>query len=120
MDKKGDDIKNGGILPFTVAAEIDPALAPTVNHYIESALADRTRKEYRDDLNRFIRWGGTLPAPPERIAAYLAAHATTHAMATLQRWLVSLGRAHTTQKLVDPTKTEVVKTTYKGIRRRHG
>ncbi len=96
------------------------ALEPVLQPYIEAALADRTRQEYRADLRRFLRWGGTVPAPPELLAAYLVAHATDHAMATLQRWLVSLGRAHTTQGWPDPTKTELVKTTFKGIRRRHG
>ena len=95
-------------------------LAPTIQDYIEAALADRTRHEYRADLRRFLAWGGTLPAAPELIAAYLAAHAASHATATLQRWLVSLGRAHSAQGLPDPTKTDLVRTACKGIRRRHG
>ena len=106
--------------PATLASAMSTALAPVLQPYIEAALADRTRQEYRADLRRFLRWGGTLPASPEVLAAYLVAHATDHAMATLQRWLVSLGRAHTTQGWPDPTKTELVKTTFKGIRRRHG
>lgn len=104
------------IATTSTATELEPVLQP----YIEAALADRTRQEYRADLRRFLRWGGTLPAPPEILAAYLVAHATDHAMATLQRWLVSLGRAHTTQGWPDPTKSDLVKTTFKGIRRRHG
>ncbi|MEZ5602098.1 MAG: tyrosine-type recombinase/integrase [Candidatus Competibacteraceae bacterium] len=104
--------------PAPTATRTD--LAPVLQPYIEAALADRTRQEYRADLRRFLRWGGTLPASPEVLAAYLVAHATDRAMATLQRWLVSLGRAHTTQGWPDPTKTELVKTTFKGIRRRHG
>ena len=95
-------------------------LTPIINAYLEAALADRTRQEYRTDLKRFLRWGGELPASAQSVAAYLAAHAATHAMATLQRWLVSIGRAHTAQDLPDPTKTELVKTTFKGIRRQHG
>ena len=104
--------------PTPTATRTD--LAPVLQPYIEAALADRTRQEYRADLRRFLRWGGTLPASPEVLAAYLVDHATDHAMATLQRWLVSLGRAHTTQGWPDPTKMELVKTNFKGIRRRHG
>ena len=115
--KEDDIISNAEILPQEV---LPASLVPTVNAYIEAALADRTRKEYRTDLKRFLKWGGTLPASSELVAGYLAAHATTHAIATLQRWLVSIGRAHTTQKLPDPTKTEHVKTVFKGIRRQHG
>ena len=99
---------------------VGAGLAPTIQDYIEAALADRTRHEYRADLRRFLGWGGSLPAAPELIAASLAAHAASHATATLQRWLVSLGRAHSAQGLPDPTKTDLVRTACKGIRRRHG
>ena len=119
----GDNKNKDDIIAKSITARNDARLVelvPTVNAYIEAALADRTRHEYRTDLLRFLNWGGTLPASKELVAGYLAAHAETHAMATLQRWLVSIGRAHTTQQLSDPTKTEHVKTTFKGIRRRHG
>ena len=115
-----DPMVSLAIPPPIRASTVAMDLAPVLQPYIEAALADRTRHEYRADLNRFLQWGGTLPAPPEQVAAYLVAHATDHAMATLQRWLVSVGRAHSTQGWPDPTKTELVKTTFKGIRRRHG
>ncbi|MCB1775893.1 MAG: hypothetical protein KDI50_00495 [Candidatus Competibacteraceae bacterium] len=88
----------------TATAAPSTDLAPVLQPYIEAALADRTRHEYRADLQRFLQWGGTLPAPPETVAAYLVAHATDHAMATLQRGLVSVGRAHSTQGWPDPTR----------------
>ena len=87
--------------PAPTATRTD--LAPVLQPYIEAALADRTRQEYRADLRRFLRWGGTLPASPDVLATYLVAHATDHAMATMQRWLVSLGRAHTSHGRPDPT-----------------
>lgn len=111
---------NSRVKAPTAPTSTSTDLAPVLQPYIEAALADRTRQEYRADLRRFLRWGGMLPASPDVLAAYLVAHATDHAMATLQRWLVSLGRAHTTQGWPDPTQTELVKTTFKGIRRRHG
>lgn len=117
-EKLMDDGINQPVL--VVGASLPGSLSPVLHGYIEAALAERTRHEYRADLRRFLRWGGTLPAMPETVAAYLAEHAGSHAMATLQRWLVSLGRAHTAQGFVDPTKADLVKTTFKGIRRRHG
>ena len=111
-----NSVAHGPMATMSTATELEPVLQP----YIEAALADRTRQEYRADLRRFLQWGGTLPASPDVLATYLVAHASDHAMATLQRWLVSLGRAHTTQGWPDPTKSELVKTTFKGIRRRHG
>lgn len=94
--------------------------SPQVQEYIQAARAPRTRHEYRADLRRFMRWGGAVPAAPEGVADYLVAHAATHTMATLGRWLVSIGYAHTLQALPNPCKSELVKTTFQGIRRRHG
>lgn len=98
------------------------ALSTTVSvaEYIHAATAPRTRAAYQEDLRRFLDWGGQMPATPERIAEYLAAHGQTHAPATLGRWAVSLGKAHTTQGWDNPCRTEVVRTTLRGIRRQRG
>jgi len=56
----------------------------------------------------------------EVVAAYLAAHGESHAPATLGRWAVSLGRAHTSQGLADPGRSDLVRATLRGIRRRRG
>ncbi len=98
------------------------ALATTeqVARYVHAAIADRTRQAYREDLQRFLAWGGALPSPPERIAEYLAAHGDSHAPATLGRWLVSLGRAHTSLGLPNPCQADLVRATLRGIRRQRG
>ncbi|MCB1825613.1 MAG: site-specific integrase [Candidatus Competibacteraceae bacterium] len=54
------------------------------------------------------------------MATYLAAHGESHAPATLGRWAVSLGRAHTSQGLADPCREALVRATLRGIRRQRG
>ena len=83
-------------------------------------LANNTRMAYWGDLRRYIDWGGTVPSASKTVADYLVAHARTHKYATLVRWKVSIGKAHTTKELPDPTKSEVVYAVLKGIRRNHG
>ena len=95
-------------------------VSPEVSTYLRASLSENSRKAYCSDLNHFIAWGGTVPATPELVADYLAAHATKHSIATLARRLVSIGKAHTAQQLTSPTNTEVVKATLRGIRRTHG
>ena len=97
-----------------------PALPAAVQAYVHAATAPRTRQAYREDLARFLAWGGRIPSPPEVVAAYLAAHGESHAPATLGRWAVSLGRAHTSQGLADPGRSDLVRATLRGIRRRRG
>ena len=70
----------------------DGCTDPMVLHFIEAATAPNTRRAYDSDLKHFLAWGGALPASPEDVARYLAAHATTHAVATLARRLVAIRR----------------------------
>jgi integrase len=92
----------------------------TVLHFIEAATAPNTRRAYDSDLREFLAWGGSLPASPEIVARYLAAHAATHAIATLARRLVAIRRAHALRGLPDPVRSELVRLTFRGIRRAHG
>lgn len=91
-----------------------------VRQYVEQALSDNTRKAYRNDLAHYTAWGGTVPASPEQVAAYLTAHAGFLATATLQRRLVSITKAHTMQGYSDPVQSDLVTLTMRGIRRVHG
>lgn len=97
-----------------------PALPAAGCTYIHAALAPRTRQAYREDLTRFLAWGGRIPSTPEVVAGYLAAHGDSHAPAALGRWAVNLGRAHTSQGLTDPCRSALVRTTLRGIRRARG
>ena len=99
---------------------LPPTLPAAVRDYIHAATAPRTRQAYQADLARFLTWGGRIPSPPEVVAAYLAAHGESHAPATLGRWAVSLGRAHTSQGLADPCRSDLVRSTLRGIRRARG
>lgn len=97
-----------------------PSLSLEVSDYLRASLSDNSRRAYRSDLNHFLASGGTIPASPEMVAQYLAAHAGLHAIATLARRLVSIGKAHTTQGMPSPTDTELVRATLRGIRHTHG
>jgi len=91
-----------------------------VHSYLEASLANNTWRAYRDDLKHFQAWGGTLPASPEQIARYLAYYASRHAVATLTRRLASLSKIHNAQQWANPVSTALVRTTFQGIRNRHG
>ncbi len=97
-----------------------PALREEVHRYATNALSDNTRKAYATDLAQFIAWGGTIPCTAECVATYLTAHAATLSMATLQRRLVSIAKAHTLQDYPNPVSHALVQLTLRGIRRVHG
>ena len=112
-------MKSWSALPVEQSAT-PPTLSLNVSDYLRASLSDNTRRAYRSDLNQFLSWGGTIPASPEMVATYLAAHAGTHKIATLARRLVTIGKAHSAQGLQSPTDSELVRATMRGIRRTNG
>lgn len=91
-----------------------------VRAYVRQALAPSTLRAYRVDLDHFVRWGGTIPSTDAQVAAYLAAHAETLAVATLVRRLASISQAHAILGLPSPTGSALVRATLRGIRRARG
>ena len=91
-----------------------------IEKYLQAALSGNTRRGYQSDLAHFIEWGGNIPATPEILSHYLVAHAGILSPATLNRRVVSIGRAHTSQGMESPTKADLVKATLRGIRRTVG
>lgn len=96
------------------------AMPESLDELVHAALSDNSRTAYRSDLNLFIAWGGSVPCTPEVVAHYLADHAGQHSVATLNRRLVSIGKAHTSQNFPSPTSSDLVKAVMKGIRRTYG
>ena len=93
------------------------ALRNDYEKYIHAAVSDNTRTAYKSDLKQFIDFGGTIPSTPEIISNYLAMHANSHKPATLARWLVSINKAHSSQNLLSPMNSDLVKATLRGIKR---
>lgn len=72
------------------------------------------------DPRRARRDGGDIPCSPEAVAGYLAEIADTHAVATIQRRLAAIAKAHRASGHGDPCRAEIVKAAVRGIRRIKG
>lgn len=92
----------------------------TITELVHAAISDNSRIAYQADLKHFIAWGGKIPCQPDDIAHYLAAYAGQLSIATLSRRLVSISKAHTSQCLASPTKSDLVKAVMRGMRRKYG
>jgi integrase len=107
--------------PFTSLQLIaNPVWSSAVNDFVRDSLAENTRKAYLSDLCEFERWGGSIPSSAETVAAYLAARADTLAVASLVRHVASISKAHEAQGLPNPTRSELVRATMRGIKRTRG
>ncbi|PZP55943.1 MAG: integrase [Micavibrio aeruginosavorus] len=95
------------------------AQAEKVREYFEQSLSENSRRAYRKDFEHFVSWGGYLPSSPDMVAAYLSSHAGILSIATLQRRLVSIGKANVLAGFPNPGQSSLVKMTFKGVRRVH-
>jgi integrase len=93
---------------------------PKILEFISEATASSTRRAYRGDLAHFLAWRGGMPATAEQVARYLADYAAVLSMATLARRLAGIRAAHVARGFPDPTKGELIRLTFRGIRRKHG
>jgi integrase len=92
----------------------------TVADYVAAAQRPNTRRSYAAGVRHFEEiWGGVLPASPQQVADYLAAHADTLALNTLRSRLAALARWHAVLGFADPTRSELVRQTLKGIQTLH-
>ncbi len=95
-------------------------IEPRVAELIRLSIADSTRIAYRSDLDHFMRWGGSIPATAEMVAAYLAEFSETLAVATNQRRIASISVAHDAAGFLNPCKSILVRSTMNGIKRLRG
>lgn len=97
-----------------------PEIRPSASSYIEAAQSNATKQGYAKDVRHFIQLGGSIPATPEQVMQYLADVATTLAVATIERRLIAISKAHTDAGFESPIKHPMVKRTMQGIRRTCG
>ena len=110
------------------ASSLPAALGPDLAAAVDLAKAENvasTRKAYGTDFRIFREWCearsvSALPAAPETVAAYLAAHASTSKASTLGRRVAAIRYAHKLAGHALPTDAEGVKATMRGIRRTYG
>src|SRR5947207_2258399 len=105
-----------GLVPGCAVDSTD--LLDSVASYVRDSLAETTRRPYQSELRHFELWGGSLPAPPETVAAYLAAHADRLTVTTLARRLAALSKAHRARGFDNPIRSELVRATLRGIKRK--
>ena len=128
---------DSGGKPAAVAAPLPEALEDLTRkaeEYFRGARAPNTIKAYRYDLEHFATWckvdaGGLTPFPaiPRTVSLYLTdlagrggADGDGAKASTLQRRIAAIAQLHQEAGLEDPTKTKLVRNTYRGIVREIG
>ncbi len=107
-----------GDLDGQISSDLEPS--SIVREYVRDSISDNTKRAYRSDLRHFRDWGGTIPATDLMLADYLARHGGTLSVATLVRRIASISKAHSAKGLPNPARSELVKSTLRGIKRVNG
>ncbi|QKC85776.1 site-specific integrase [Mesorhizobium sp. NZP2077] len=111
----------GSLVPVRANHKALPGiLSVNVQRLVSNSLADNSKRAYAMDIAHFEGTGRKLPATPATIAEYLAEGTATYAVATLQRRLASISKAHRAIGADDPTKSELVCAALRGVRRTLG
>ncbi len=88
--------------------------------YLRASSATATLKAYKSDLEHFVNWGGCIPCSADVIANYLVHFAGELATSTLVRRVAALSKVHQVAGHDNPTRSELVRSAMKGIKRLHG
>lgn len=92
----------------------------TLERYLAAATRKNTQQSYAQATRHFEEdFGGFLPATGDAVARYLAAYAGVLSNNTLRQRLSALASWHRQQGFPDPTRDEVVRQAFKGIRAIH-
>lgn len=92
-----------------------------IQKYINASQSVSTKRAYASDLRHFLAHGGRVPCKPKRLGKYLAESANNGlAVATLERRLTAIHKAHLDHKFPSPAHSEIVKQVMQGIRRTLG
>lgn len=92
----------------------------SLERYLAAATRKNTQQSYAQATRHFeVDFGGFLPATGDSVARYLAAYAGVLSNNTLRQRLSALAAWHRRQGFSDPTRDEVVRQAFKGIRALH-
>jgi integrase len=111
---------------LTTSRPSSRAVSPRTKRYIHDSKSPRTLKIYRAALANFeeacrLDRVRALPADPETVADYISELADQRMkVSTLRVHLAAIASAHRIANLPDPTVSEIVHATMKGIAHDHG
>jgi len=106
--------------PQTPPEGVLSGYSATAEQFIAASQSAATKRAYASDLKHFFANGGAIPASPVVLAEYLAQCTEKLSVATLERRVTAIHKAHLEKNLESPARSETVKRVMQGIRRTLG
>lgn len=109
--------ENACVINCNLRVDAINAAPAAVQAVLHQSVSDNTKRAYRADMAHYASTQRYLPTTPEGFAEYLVEMAGKYAVATIQRRLIAVSKAHKALGYDDPAKSELVRATMRGIRR---
>ena len=106
--------------PQTPPEAVLSGFSTTAEQFMAASQSAATKRAYASDLKHFFAHGGSVPTSPTALAEYLARCADKLSVATLERRVTAIHKAHLQKNLESPARSETVKRVMQGIRRTLG
>ena len=106
--------------PKTPPEAVLSSFSTIADRFIAASQSNATKRAYVSDLKHFFANGGAIPSSPAVLAEYLATCAEKLSVATIERRLTAIHKAHLEKSLESPAQSETVKRVMQGIRRTLG
>ena len=106
--------------PKTPPEAVLSSFSTIADRFIAASQSNATKRAYVSDLKHFFANGGAIPSSPAVLAEYLAKCAEKLSVATIERRLTAIHKAHLEKSLQSPAQSETVKRVMQGIRRTLG
>ena len=106
--------------PKTPPEAVLSSFSTIADRFIAASQSNATKRAYVSDLKHFFANGGAIPSSPAVLAEYLATCAEKLSVATIERRLTAIHKAHLEKSLQSPAQSETVKRVMQGIRRTLG
>lgn len=99
--------------------------AEKLEDFLENLYAQNTEQAYRGDWRHWLAWCAAeqrdpLPASVQDVLDYLLDYADVLKPSTLERRLITIGKAHKSFDHPSPTRDERIKQAFKGLVRKRG
>lgn len=101
-----------------------PEISKDLQSLIDAASSPSSKRALKSDLTVYSKWLGidsiSIPSTDVKVAEFIADMSKSRSVSTIIRYVSSISRAHDLANVENPTRSDLVRTALRGLRRSRG